>query len=74
MKTASNDIPTQYLQTKCKAFINKIPSHSIHENIMHEYYNANKEHISNTRPQAMKPHIPSILNSTMPPALLRYCR
>ena len=56
------------------SFIDKTPSHLIHENIMHEYYNANKEHVFRIAPLNIKKHIPSILKSIIPTTLLRPCR
>ena len=59
---------------KVRDFIDKTPSHLIHEKIMHEYYNVHKDHVFNISPQEVKPHLPSILKSIIPTTLLRPCR
>jgi len=56
------------------SFIDKTLSHLIHEKIMHEYYNANTEHVFTIAPPIIKQHIPSILKSIIPTTLLRPCR
>ena len=56
------------------SFIDKTPSHLIHEKIMHEYYNANEEHVFRIAPPHTKKHILSILKSIIPTTLLRPSR
>ena len=60
--------------TQVNTFINKTPSHLIHEKIMHEYYTVNKTHVFDIAPQTIKPIIPSIIQSIIPTTLLKPCK
>lgn len=54
-------------------FIDKTPSHLIHEKNVHESYNINKEHVFQISLEHIEPHIPSILHSIIPTILLQPC-
>ena len=55
-------------------FIFQTKAHRIHEKIMHEYYDVQKEKLFNSCPHAIKPHLPSLLSSIIPPSLIKPCR
>lgn len=47
-------------------FIGKTLSHFMHENIIYEYYNANKENVFQISPIEIRPYIPSIIHLAKP--------
>ena len=56
MTIVNNEYTNPISSIQVRKFIDKNPSHQIHEKIMHKYYNANKEHVFNIAPQDIKPH------------------
>ena len=74
MKIVNKEYIHPISSEKVKEFIDKTPSHLIHEKIMHEYYNVHKDHMFKISPEDVKPHIPSILKSIIPTTLLKPCR
>jgi len=74
MKIVNKEYIHPISSEKVKEFIDKTPSHLIHEKIVHEYYNVHKDHVFKISPQDVKPHIPSILKSIILTTLLRPCR
>ena len=57
-----------------KQFSYEAPAHLIHEKIMHEAYNINKDEIFRKTPPNSRHVLPSILASKIPTTLLKPCR